>query len=100
MDLFMPELDGFQTVEKIIEVLKEPTNSNKSANFCKTPTEIATEAGITIIALTSACIDDDMQERILSCGMKHIVEKPMKSSDIDRLIEMECNNECHDDKDK
>ena len=86
----MPQLDGFQSVEKIIEALKReltPIDTNLS------PIQVATELGLTIVALTSENIDQETEEKIFKCGMRHIFQKPIKSSDIDRLIAMEESND-------
>jgi CheY-like chemotaxis protein len=63
----MPEMDGFEAGEKILDLLKEANEED----FCH------------IVALTSYT-SKDIQERVANIGFKDFINKPIKSVELQK----------------
>ena len=69
MDLNMPEMDGYEASEHILNVLKEDNNED----YCH------------IVALTSYT-GLDVRQRCMKIGMKDMINKPLNSKDLQRMV--------------
>lgn len=83
MDLWMPEMDGYQATEKIFEMFKDDNagvvNSNGDARVSPSgspPTVLAVSADVT----------DDAIDRATKIGMAGYMSKPFKVLDLQKLI--------------
>jgi len=83
MDLWMPEMDGYQATEKIFEMFKDDnagvSNSNGDALVSPSgspPTVLAVSADVT----------DDAVDRATKIGMAGYMSKPFKVLDLQKLI--------------
>lgn len=75
MDLWMPEMDGYEATEKILDIAR---NLNvKGKKDIPMPTVLAVTADVT----------DEAQRRATQTGMDGFMTKPFKISDLQRLIE-------------
>ena len=75
MDLWMPNMDGYEAAEKIL-AMPQFTNADGSSNV----TVLAVSADVTAEAL----------ERAAKAGMKGFMTKPYKILDLERLIVEYC----------
>lgn len=83
MDLWMPEMDGYEATERIFErfrSLQESPSTSASAARITIPTVLAVSADVT----------DDAIHRATTCGMEGFMTKPYKLMDLQRLIEEFC----------
>jgi signal transduction histidine kinase/CheY-like chemotaxis protein len=76
MDLWMPEMDGYEATEHIIGLFKE----GKSNTGVPQPTILAVSADVT----------DEAIDRATRTGMEGFMTKPYKLMDLQRLIEEFC----------
>ena len=75
MDLWMPEMDGYEATEKILDMVRDL--NVKSKKDLPLPTVLAVTADVT----------DEAQRRATQTGMDGFMTKPFKISDLQRLIE-------------
>ena len=68
MDMHMPVMDGMQATEKIRQLSDE------------------SKANIYIIALT-ASVSDQIQQRVINCGMNDYLHKPFQLDDLRMKLE-------------
>ena len=81
MDLWMPEVDGYEATEKIVELYKNQTaNVNGQVLALQPPTILAVSADVT----------DEAISRATTTGMEGYMTKPYKLMDLQRLIEEFC----------
>lgn len=77
MDLWMPEMDGYQATEKILHMFDEDTNGAvHTTSLGPPPTVLAVSADV-----TDAAID-----RATKVGMAGYMSKPYKTMDLQKLI--------------
>jgi len=76
MDLWMPEMDGYEATEHILRLFKE----SKSNTGVPQPTILAVSADVT----------DEAIDRATRTGMEGFMTKPYKLMDLQRLIEEFC----------
>ncbi|KAL9106712.1 MAG: hypothetical protein Q9227_008281 [Pyrenula ochraceoflavens] len=84
MDLWMPEMDGYEATEQIFSKLAEfdsaPAPKGKKKAELTSPTVLAVSADVTGEAI----------HRATTCGMEGFMTKPYKLNDLQRLIEEFC----------
>lgn len=101
MDLWMPNMDGYEATERIIEM--ERAKRDRSMKQKKKGAGAATEdsddrtrrkpEGVTILAV-SADVTESALERVREVGMEGFLEKPYKLLDLERLILEYCSGFC------
>ncbi len=69
MDLNMPEMDGYEASEHILNILKQDNNQD----YCH------------IVALTSYT-GMEIRQRCLKIGMKDVINKPLNHKDLQRIV--------------
>lgn len=81
MDLWMPEMDGYEATEKILDMFKSrsPSQGTSSINMAA-PVVLAVSADVTQKAIS----------RATAVGMEGFMTKPYKLYDLQRLIEEVC----------
>lgn len=93
MDLWMPEMDGYEATSKILQLVDEnrgqqptlpPAYRQHLDNLSATPTPTSLPPP-TILAV-SADVTDEALSRASKVGMKGYMTKPYKLSDLERLI--------------
>lgn len=97
MDLWMPNLDGYQATERILEISKKSNNVDGRDYFGDTKGEDKGEGGNwkpAIMAVT-ADITSEAQEKASEVGMKGFMSKPYKVIDVQNLIEEHFRREIH-----
>ncbi|KAL2852860.1 hypothetical protein BJY01DRAFT_88046 [Aspergillus pseudoustus] len=87
MDLWMPEMDGYEATSKIFELIDEhrrlqSTLSCSSSLPSQPPTVLAVSADVT----------DESLSRASKVGMKGYMTKPYRLTDLERLIEGFCSD--------
>ena len=83
MDLWMPEMDGYEATEQILEMFKDAapaTGAGTNAPSFPAPTVLAVSADVTDEAISHAT----------TIGMEGYMTKPYKLADLQRLIEEFC----------
>ena len=94
MDLWMPEMDGYEATSKILQLVDEnrgqqtlpPAYRQHHGNLSTTtPTPTSHPPPPTILAV-SADVTDEALSRASKVGMKGYMTKPYKLSDLERLI--------------
>ena len=84
MDLWMPEMDGYEATERIFQAAEAINTSLKRSRTrrvqIKEPTVLAVSADVTEEAI----------HRATTCGMEGFMTKPFKLGDLQRLIEEFC----------
>jgi signal transduction histidine kinase/DNA-binding NarL/FixJ family response regulator len=78
MDLWMPEMDGYEATERILQMFD--TSDGKSEPGPPAPTILAVSADVT----------DEAIDRATRTGMEGFMTKPYKLMDLQRLIEEFC----------
>ncbi|PWY86161.1 sensor histidine kinase/response regulator [Aspergillus heteromorphus CBS 117.55] len=97
MDLWMPEMDGYEATSKILQLVDEhhgriPPNSRPNQPVAADPTGTGTGASPThrpvapTVLAVSADVTDEALSRASKVGMKGYMTKPYKLSDLERLI--------------
>jgi CheY-like chemotaxis protein len=81
MDLWMPEMDGYEATETILEMFKSPSSKAGFQSIRLRPP--------TILAI-SADVTDKAISRATAVGMEGFMTKPYKLLDLQRLIEEVC----------
>jgi CheY-like chemotaxis protein len=80
MDLWMPDMDGYQATERIIDMVEDHRKqiSMRNPNMClpSCPTVLAVSADVT----------DEALQRATNVGMEGYMTKPYKLTDLERLI--------------
>ena len=69
MDLNMPEMDGYEASELILDLLQKDGNQDYTH----------------IVVLTSYS-GQDVKDRYLKIGMKDVINKPLNHKDLQRII--------------
>lgn len=82
MDLWMPNMDGYEATERILAMDRERRAAFKDDKARKKP-------GVTILAV-SADVTDSALERASEVGMEGFMTKPYKLMDLERLIVEYC----------
>ena len=83
MDLWMPEVDGYEATEKILDMfVSDPGRKDGSASMTP-PTVVAVSADVTEKTIS----------RARTVGMEGFMTKPYKLLDLQRLIEEVCGRE-------
>jgi CheY-like chemotaxis protein len=80
MDLWMPEMDGYEATEKILDILKAQAAFGRRSMRVAPPTVLAVSADVTEKAIS----------RAMAVGMEGFMTKPYKLVDLQRLIEEVC----------
>jgi CheY-like chemotaxis protein len=80
MDLWMPEMDGYEATEHILQMFEKGDESNSSLPSFPVPTVLAVSADVT----------DEAISRATTTGMEGFMTKPYKLTDLQRLIEEFC----------
>jgi CheY-like chemotaxis protein len=80
MDLWMPEMDGYEATEKIFDLLKAQAAFGGRSMRIALPTVLAVSADVTEKAIS----------RATAVGMEGFMTKPYKLVDLQRLIEEVC----------
>ncbi|KAL8709128.1 MAG: hypothetical protein Q9220_006149 [cf. Caloplaca sp. 1 TL-2023] len=87
MDLWMPNMDGYQAAEQIFAIDRE---RRKQGTFAETDDgRSRRKAGVTVLAV-SADVTDSAFERAREVGMEDFMPKPYKLMDLERLIVDNC----------
>ncbi|OJJ44692.1 hypothetical protein ASPZODRAFT_134784 [Penicilliopsis zonata CBS 506.65] len=91
MDLWMPEMDGYQAAARIFEMLSERQISDdfsfkKSGTIHDTTSRPVSPPQSPTILAVSADVSDEALERASKVGIKGYMTKPYKLSDLERLI--------------
>ncbi|RAH74292.1 sensor histidine kinase/response regulator [Aspergillus aculeatinus CBS 121060] len=97
MDLWMPEMDGYEATSKILRMVEE--HRSKLASDTPTDQHLTDTQPPTVLAV-SADVTDEALNRATKVGMKGYMTKPYKLSDLERLILGFCSNNTarpHDD---
>ncbi len=81
MDLWMPEMDGYEATEKIFDIFKSASPLDGRSIPLGPPTVLAISADVTETAIS----------RATAVGMEGFMTKPYKLVDLQRLIEEVCN---------
>ena len=69
MDLQMPNMDGFEASEKIINIMADASQQDYSH----------------IVALTSYT-SAEIRQRVLRIGLKDLINKPLHANDLQRMV--------------
>ena len=69
MDLQMPNMDGYESSEKILGLTRE----NNDEDYCH------------IVALTSYT-SQEVRDRVLSIGLKDLINKPLHCKDLQKMV--------------
>jgi len=77
MDLWMPEMDGYQATELILELFQHPRDVEVSEISHSTPP---------IVLAVSADVTDEAIDRATKIGMEGFMAKPYKLADLQKLI--------------
>lgn len=77
MDLWMPEMDGYQATERILEMFHHPPGSDVADYSHLTPP---------IVLAVSADVTDEAIDRATKTGMEGFMTKPYKLADLQKLI--------------
>ena len=80
MDLWMPEMDGYEATEKIFDMFKAGSETAGRASNMTAPAVLAVSADVTEKTISRAS----------SVGMEGFMTKPYKLVDLQRLIEEVC----------
>lgn len=88
MDLWMPEMDGYQATSKIFQMVDE-YNGQTATN--PQPGRGSAPSSPTVLAV-SADVTDEALARASKVGMKGYMTKPYKLTDLERLIKGFCSN--------
>ena len=80
MDLWMPEMDGYEATERILQLFKDGQQSGSPAVRPQAPTVLAVSADVT----------DEAISRATTTGMEGFMTKPYKLMDLQHLIEEFC----------
>lgn len=83
MDLWMPEMDGYEATEKILDMFILESGSEAGPLFMTPPTVVAVSADVTEKTIS----------RARTVGMGGFMTKPYKLLDLQRLIEEVCGRE-------
>ncbi|KAL4781211.1 hypothetical protein BJX76DRAFT_350355 [Aspergillus varians] len=87
MDLWMPEMDGYEATSKIFQMINEHRHSKatRSHYLGSTPSQLP------IILAVSADVTDESLNRASKVGMRGYMTKPYRLIDLERLIAGFCN---------
>ncbi|OAP62511.1 hypothetical protein AYL99_04716 [Fonsecaea erecta] len=77
MDLWMPEMDGYQATEHILEMFQQPQGEDGSDRGRMSPP---------IVLAVSADVTDEAIDRATKTGMEGFMTKPYKLADLQKLI--------------
>ncbi|KIW96551.1 uncharacterized protein Z519_01942 [Cladophialophora bantiana CBS 173.52] len=77
MDLWMPEMDGYEATEHILEMFQHPQDDNGADCGRMTPP---------IVLAVSADVTDEAIDRATKTGMEGFMTKPYKLADLQKLI--------------
>jgi CheY-like chemotaxis protein len=80
MDLWMPEMDGYEATEHILRMFDKGDEPNRNLPSFPVPTVLAVSADVTEEAIS----------RATTTGMEGFMTKPYKLTDLQRLIEEFC----------
>lgn len=85
MDLWMPEMDGYQATEKIFDMFKDDNDGAVVPNGDAMVSASASGLPPTVLAV-SADVTDDAIDRATKIGMAGYMSKPFKVLDLQKLI--------------
>jgi len=85
MDLWMPEMDGYQATEKILGMFKDDNDNAMVSNGDAMVSASASGLPPTVLAV-SADVTDDAIDRATKIGMAGYMSKPFKVLDLQKLI--------------
>jgi len=77
MDLWMPEMDGYQATQHILEMFQHPQRADVSSSSHPNPP---------IVLAISADVTDEAIDRATKTGMEGFMTKPYKLTDLQKLI--------------
>ncbi|OJD13174.1 hypothetical protein AJ78_06336 [Emergomyces pasteurianus Ep9510] len=86
MDLWMPDMDGYQATEKILDMVANYRDRMRSQN-----PNVLLPPSPTVLAV-SADVTDEALGRATKVGMEGYMTKPYKLTDLERLIVEFCGN--------
>ncbi|OAX78343.1 hypothetical protein ACJ72_07351 [Emergomyces africanus] len=86
MDLWMPDMDGYQATEKILDMVGNHRDRLRSLN-----PDVLLPPSPTVLAV-SADVTDEALGRATKVGMEGYMTKPYKLTDLERLIVEFCGN--------
>ena len=89
MDLWMPEMDGYEATEKILAMYPSHDDDDDQQQRDQSPEMGGLLPPPTILAV-SADVTETAIERATRTGMEGFMTKPYKLMDLQRLIEMFC----------
>ncbi|OJD27021.1 hypothetical protein ACJ73_01583 [Blastomyces percursus] len=86
MDLWMPDMDGYEATEKILDMVGNHRDRMRSEN-----PDVLLPPSPTVLAV-SADVTDEALGRATKVGMEGYMTKPYKLTDLERLIVEFCGN--------
>ena len=87
MDLWMPNMDGYEATERIM-AMEKVTRARRSFND-EDGCQVSNQHGVTVLAV-SADVTTAALERAKDVGMEGFMTKPYKLLDLERLIVEYC----------
>ncbi|KAL3468335.1 hypothetical protein BJX64DRAFT_273350 [Aspergillus heterothallicus] len=88
MDLWMPEMDGYEATSKIFKLIDEYQRIQSTSSFSS---NLVPSRPPTVLAV-SADVTDESLSRASKVGMKGYMTKPYRLTDLERLIEGFCSD--------
>lgn len=85
MDLWMPEMDGYEATERILELFRTGAGGGDGCGSWKEGAVVPP-----IVVAVSADVTEKAISRATSVGMEGFMTKPYKLLDLQRLIEAIC----------
>ncbi|KAL4927153.1 uncharacterized protein BDV17DRAFT_292826 [Aspergillus undulatus] len=93
MDLWMPEMDGYEATSKIFQMINEHRpQTQTSPSPSQRPSPVAPHSQSPTVLAVSADVTDEALSRASKVGMKGYMTKPYRLIDLERLIAGFCND--------
>ncbi|KAL4944921.1 hypothetical protein BDV06DRAFT_66218 [Aspergillus oleicola] len=92
MDLWMPEMDGYEATSKIFQMISEHHPNAPSSPPPHSPNTIPLHSHPPTVLAVSADVTDEALSRASKVGMKGYMTKPYRLIDLERLIAGFCSD--------